>query len=148
MQGASSLIRKITAWFLCWGYSLTGGWFQSKGLAVLDWQGFKTLWYKIQSWTVRFSIHGVFKLFYCLLFDILRINGLCNSNNPYKALHTFVIITCAHLLWYTMLTTFIQDIFLRHDKNGSKKLEYVEVSLALKSAGKFIFIIPGCHVLK
>ena len=43
---------------------------------------------------------------------------------------------------------FIQDIFLRHDKNGSKKLEYVEVSLALKSAGIFISIIPGSHVLK
>ncbi|XP_059931259.1 LOW QUALITY PROTEIN: calpain-9 [Gadus macrocephalus] len=50
----------------------------SKGLAVLDWPGFKNLWYKIQSWT---------------------------------------------------------DVFLIHDKNGSKKLEYVEVSSAMKSAG-------------
>ncbi|CAL8352421.1 unnamed protein product [Lota lota] len=50
----------------------------SQGLALLDWSGFKTLWYKIQIWT---------------------------------------------------------DVFLRHDKNGSKQLEYVEVESALKSAG-------------
>ena len=53
------------------------------------------------------------------------------------------IIFFAHLLRYTMTTTFIQDVFLTHDKNGSKKLEYAEVSSALKSAGTFIFIIQS-----
>ena len=41
-----------------------------------------------------------------------------------------------------MIPTFIQDAFLIHDKNGSKKLEYVEVSSAMKSAGTFILTIP------